>query len=198
MNHLNDSLFLWINAPAHPSRFLLAFATFWAKYAILVIPAMVGIGWLRGSKLTRLVLIEACVACLIGLFISFSIGAMWPHPRPFMVGLGHTLISHAPDSSFPSDHLTLIWAFSLSLLLYRNLRITAVVLILLGLPMAWARIYVGVHFPLDILGAATVAALSAWLALLTLPFYLPTTYKLAMNLHGMLFGKLITLGWVRK
>ena len=36
-------------------------------------------------------------------------------------------------------------------------------LALLGLPMAWARIYLGVHFPLDMVGAALVAVLSAWL-----------------------------------
>lgn len=35
-----------------------------------------------------------------------------------MIGLGHTLITHAADSSFPSDHLTLLWAVAFSFLMH--------------------------------------------------------------------------------
>ena len=71
-------------------------------------------------------------------------------------------------------------------------------LALLGLPVAWARIYLGVHFPHDMIGAALVSALSAWLAYREAPLYLPPTYSLATRIHRTLFSKLITLGWVTK
>ena len=80
-----------------------------------------------------------------------------------MIGLGNTLIPHVADSSFPSDHLTLLWAVALSFLMHQRPRFAGVFLALLGLPMAWARIYLGVHFLLDMLGAALVAGISAWL-----------------------------------
>ena len=65
-------------------------------------------------------------------------------------------------------------------------------------PVAWARIYLGVHFPLDMLGAALVALLSAWSAFRAERWYLPATYKLALRLDHILFGRLIQMRWVRK
>ena len=198
MENLNHALFLWMNAPEIPNTLLLGIATFFAEYAIGVIPVLIAIGWLRGSEHTRKVLLEATAAGLAGLLINQMIGSLWLHPRPFMIGLGHTYLIHAPDSSFPSDHLTLLWAVAFSFLMHRSPRVAGIMLTLLGLPMAWARIYLGVHFPLDMVGAALVAALSAWLALREVRWYLPSVYKIASSLHGALFNKFIARGWVRK
>ena len=198
MEDLNHALFLWLNAPEHPSTLLLAIATFFAEYAIWALPVIIGFSWLRGSEHTRKVLLEATASGLAGLLINQLIGLVWQHPRPFMIGLGHTLIPHAADSSFPSDHLTLLWAVAFSFLMHRSPRLAGIALALLGLPVAWARIYLGVHFPLDMVGAALVAVLSAWLAFREVCIYLPATYSLALSVHRILFGKLIQIGWVRK
>lgn len=198
MEDLNHALFLWLNAPEHPSTLLLAIATFFAEYAILALPAIIGFGWLRGSDHTRKVLLEATASGLAGLLINQIIGLVWQHPRPFMIGLGHSLIPHAADSSFPSDHLTLLWAVAFSFLMHRRPRMAGLALALLGLPVAWARIYLGVHFPLDMVGAALVSVLSAWLAFREVRMYLPAAYSLALGVHRILFGKLIQIGWVRK
>jgi len=198
MKDLNHALFLWLNAPEHPTTLLLAIATFFAEYAIWALPVIIGFGWLRGSEHTRKVLLEATASGLAGLLINQIIGLVWQHTRPFMIGLGHTLIPHAADSSFPSDHLTLLWAFAFSFLMHRSPRMAGLALALLGLPVAWARIYLGVHFPLDMVGAALVAGLSAWLAFREMRVYLPATYSLALSVHRVLFGKLIQIGWVRK
>lgn len=198
MENLKHALFLWLNASGHPGTLLLACATFFAEYAIWVIPGIIGLGWLRGSERTRKILLEATASALVGLLIAQIIGWVWPHPRPFMIGLGHTLIYHAADPSFPSDHLALLWAVAFSFLMHRKPRNAGLALALLGLPVAWARIYLGVHFPLDMAGAALVAVLSAWLAFSAARMYVPATYRLAISLHRILFGKLIQTGWVRK
>lgn len=198
MNDFNHALFLWLNAPEHPSAALLSVATFFAEYAIWMIPALIGIVWLRSGEHTRKVLLEATVSGLAGLLINQLIGMLWQYPRPFMIGLGHTFISHAADSSFPSDHLTLLWAVAFSFLMHHRPRIAGMTLALLGLPVAWARIYLGVHFPLDMVGAVLVAALSAWLAFREARLYLVPVYNVFTRLHGSLFGKLIQRGWVRE
>ena len=198
MQTFNYALFLWLNAPENPNTLLLAVAGFFAEYAIWVIPVLIGIGWLYGNEHTRKILLEATASGLAGLLINQLIGLVWQHPRPFMIGLGHTFIPHAADSSFPSDHLTLLWAVAFSFLMHRRPRLAGIALAVLGLPVAWARIYLGVHFPLDMLGAALVAALSAWLALRGVRLYLQPTYSLATRIHRILFGKLIALGWVCK
>jgi undecaprenyl-diphosphatase len=198
MEHLNHALFFWINAPEHPSTLLLTITTFFAEYVIWVLPALIGIGWLRGSKPIRKILLVATVSGLLGLFTNQIIGLMWQHPRPFMIGLGHTLLSHAADSSFPSDHLSLLWAVAFSLLLHRSSRLIGVMLALLGLPVAWVRIYLGVHFPYDMAGAAAVALLSTWLAFRARRWYLPFIYDVALRFHRGLFGYFIQRGWVCK
>jgi len=198
MNDFNHALFLWLNAPEHPSAILLAVAIFFAEYTIWVIPLLIGIGWLRSGEHTRKVLLEATASGLAGLLINQIIGMVWQHPRPFMIGLGQTFLPHAADSSFPSDHLTLLWAVAFSFLMHHRPRLAGITLALLGLPVAWARIYLGVHFPLDMVGAALVAALSAWLAFREARLYLPPAYNFTTRLHGLLFSKFIKLGWVRE
>ena len=197
MEHLNHALFLWLNAPEYPSTLMLAITTFFAEYVIFALPVTIGFAWLRGSEHTRKVLLEATASGLAGLLINQVLGVAWQHPRPFVIGLGNTLISHAADSSFPSDHLTLLWAVAFNFLMHRSPRWAGIALALLGLPVAWARIYLGVHFPLDMIGAALVAVLSARVAFRGVRVYLPTAYSVALSIHRVLFRKLIQMGWVR-
>ena len=198
MEQLNQTLFLLLNAPAQPNASTLALAIFFAQYAIWVIPAAVGFGWLRGNERTRKLLLEATASGVVGLLISQIIGMAWLHPRPFMIGLGHTFLAHAPDASCPSDHLTLLWAVAFSFVAHRRARMVGLALALLGLPVAWARIYVGVHFPLDMAGAALVAAMSAWLACHGALWFMAPAYHGVTRIHQHLFAPLIRRGWVRR
>ncbi|MFZ6813393.1 undecaprenyl-diphosphatase [Undibacterium sp. Rencai35W] len=186
MEQLNQNLFLWLNYSAHPSQIIVNLAIFFAEYSIFLIPIFLITTWLRGDESTRKLLLEAVCAGLVGLLINQIISALWQHPRPFMMGLGRTLIPHVADSSFPSDHLTLLWCVSFSLLRYQPFRSIGAVFSLLGLPMAWARIYLGVHFPFDIVGAILIAIVSAWLSYVQSGLYLPFTYKIAINIHHIL------------
>lgn len=196
MENLNHTLFLWLNAPADPNNLVLTSATFFAQYLILTIPIFFGLAWLRGQETTRKCLLVASAAVLLGLVINQLIGMIWPHPRPFVIGLGHNFLLHAADSSFPSDHLTIWLSVAFSFLIQRKLVKLGLSMVVLGLPVAWARIYLGVHYPADMLGALVVAAFSAWLSLRTAGFYLPTVFSIASSIHRRLFGKLIAIGWV--
>ena len=198
MESLNHTLFLTLNAPEHPSALAVTLATFFAEHLIWAVPLLIGMGWLRGGENTRKMMLVATASGLLALLINQAIGFAWVHPRPFMLGVGHTLIPHVADSSFPSDHLTLWWAVALSLALQRGPRVAGTALALLGIPIAWARIYVGVHFPIDMLGALAVAALSAWVTLREGRRYLEPSYRLATAFHRRFFGRLVVLGWVRK
>ncbi|HAL36675.1 MAG TPA: undecaprenyl-diphosphatase [Polaromonas sp.] len=197
MQELNEALFLLINAQDRPNAVLLAIAKIFANQVIWLAPLAVIVGWLRGSDRTRMLMLEATVSGLAGLLINQAIGMLWQHPRPFMVGLGNTFIPHAPDSSFPSDHLTLLWGIAFSFLMHQRPRFAGVVLALLGLPMAWARIYLGVHFPLDMVGAALVAGLSAYLCFREERWFMDTVYRWATAIYRRLFSMPIRLGWVR-
>lgn len=197
MSELNEALFLVLNASDHPSMIVLTLAKLFAVYAIWLVPLTLFIGWLRGSDHTRKLMLEATASGFAGLLIAQAIGLMWQHPRPFMIGLGNTLIPHAADSSFPSDHLTLLWAVSFSFLIHRKPRIAGVFLALLGIPMAWARIYLGVHFPLDMLGAVLVAGTSAWLCFREERWFMDRVYSWATTVYRYIFAPFISRGWLR-
>lgn len=198
MEHLNDSLFLLINASAHPSAGMLKLAHVFASYVILLYPLILAVGWLRGSEDARRPLLEAGLAGVIGLIISALIGLAWTHPRPFVIGLGHTFLHHAPDSSFPSDHLTFIWSVSFALIASARLRSLGIFLAILGLPVAWSRIYLGVHFPFDMVGAAIVGLISAWLCHLGRHSFVEAVYGLATTIYRAVFAPAIRRGWVKR
>ncbi|MCP8687812.1 hypothetical protein [Marinobacterium sedimentorum] len=118
---LNQTLFLWINA-TDPQPWQLMLSRIAARDLIWLLPAGLTLGWLYGGLRTRLALLGAALAAGIGLALNQIIALLWYHPRPFEIPLGQTLLPHATESSFPSDHFTLFMAIACSLILGQQLR----------------------------------------------------------------------------
>lgn len=174
-------------------------AEVFAVYLIWFIPALLVIGWLRGSDRLKQPLLEAFIATLIALAASWLIGYLWPMPRPFMVPTGQHLLDHSPTPAFPSNHMTIMLTMAFSLMLHAKTRRIGRYLLLLALPVAWARVFLGVHFPQDMLGATLLAAAVSLLVgagrnWLILPFY----HHVARRLYHLLFAPLINRGWVQR
>ena len=163
MISLNHQIFLALNASDAASPLAV-----WAGRALAEWP--IGIAMLltllavvrqkpRGSAFAlalRVVLTAAVAmgsACLIRMFHY--------NPRPFVLGLGRMLVAHDPTSSFPSLHATFMFSMAFALLLHMGSRGIALFVMLLGFATAWARIFVGVHYPLDMAGAFLTACLAA-------------------------------------
>ncbi|MDA8414263.1 MAG: undecaprenyl-diphosphatase [Desulfobacteraceae bacterium] len=161
METINIALFNSINAGSGLGDIPLFLATLLAEYLIWLVPLLLIFIWFRDrtdSGRSRLFL--AFFSAMLALGINQLVGLFYQHPRPFMAGLGHTYLSHGADSSFPSDHVTVFCAVGLALCLDRTTRCFGAILGLAALPVAWARIYLGVHFPLDMVGAFGTAFLS--------------------------------------
>jgi len=94
--------------------------------------------------------IFAFYSVVVSLGLNFIISLFYFHNRPFMDNLGVMLIQHTPENSFPSDHTTFLFAISFSLV-FSKIKYSYILLFfaLLG---GMARVYVGVHYPFDILG----------------------------------------------
>jgi undecaprenyl-diphosphatase len=117
--------------------------------------------WIWGLPAKRAGLLTAAATLLLAMAINFAIGSVWYHPRPFEIGIGHTLVKHALETSFPSDHATFLWSLSFGLIAASVRRGWGLVIGGLGFATAWARVYLGVHFPFDMFGSFMVAVLSA-------------------------------------
>ena len=96
----------------------------------------------------------------IGLVVAFvcaQIGAaVYNDPRPFTQDHVKPLIAHAPDNGFPSDHGLLAAALVAAVLLL-DLRL-ALVFVLLGVLVDWARVGAGLHHVSDVVGSALCVA----------------------------------------
>ena len=132
-----------------------------------------GILWIALSVLmlchprTRRAGVCALLALLLGLLCTnVVLKHLFQRTRPWLVveGLVPLVAEHDPNS-FPSGHTTaafaagVVWARTLP---WRWGRIAAVVL---GVLMGFSRLYVGVHFPTDVLAGAVVGTLCALCAL---------------------------------
>ena len=183
MEPLNTQLFLFINGLTGNRIFDLLFMAI-AEAAPYVSGLVLVIVYLRGKRNTAL---YAFYAALLGIAINLTIAQVYYHPRPYMLNLGHPLLAHGPDTSFPSDHATLTLAIALSLLLFGE-RITGAVFLLYGIATGFARVYCGIHFPLDIIGSIFVSVAASWVV-----------YRLRHRLTGlnillnMLYDKLLQL-----
>jgi undecaprenyl-diphosphatase len=113
--------------------------------------------YLRGKRDKAL---YAFYSAIFALTINLLITFFYFHPRPFMVGLGRTLLKHSPETSFPSDHATLAFSIALYFLLEKEWRI-GLFLFLFALFTGFARVYVGIHFPLDIICSMLISMLAA-------------------------------------
>lgn len=196
LEEFNRSLFLSINGPADPGVVVLVFARLCAEALMWAVPLYLVMAWVRGGEGRRAPLLRAALVCALGFLMSAALGMLWPHPRPFMVPLGHTFMAHVPDASFPSDHLTGIWSVAFSLLWHPRMRRAGVALALLGLPVAWARIYLGIHFPLDMVGAALVALASVAVFRVVLPGATGLLLPGVNAAYRWVFAPLIRRGWV--
>lgn len=161
MEHLNYVVFLAINASDPTSVATVAVARLVAQWLVFVPIAVIISLWIWGVPRGRGALLTASIALLIGMTINQVIGALWFHPRPFMLGIGRTLMSHVPETSFPSDHATLFWSLGLGLIASGSWRRWGWCFVLMGLLVAWARIYLGLHFPFDMAGSLAVSLIAA-------------------------------------
>ncbi len=147
--------FVAINSLAGQNPYLDALMIFFAKYVIYLIPLFLLYLWFRKKEDKQLALF-ILLTVLVGLSISAVIGLIYYHPRPFVLGLGTQLISHAPDNSFPSSHTTAMFSFALPFLFFKKYRVGTVFTILAAI-VGFSRVFCGVHFPLDILGGVLIA-----------------------------------------
>ena len=75
-----------------------------------------------------------------------------PRARPHV----HALVTRPHSHSFPSGHATT--SFACATVLALTLPRFAVPLLVLAAAVAWSRVYVGVHYPLDVLAGAALGA----------------------------------------
>ena len=163
MNSLNQYIFLLLNADAQASAFSIWLGRTLAEWPVFIALLLVALAWYRQTD-RKLFAQRAVVTTALAMGMALAIRCTYYNPRPFVLGLGRMLIEHDATTSFPSFHATFLFSLALPLFAQRGVRGTALAVLLLGVAIAWARIFVGVHYPLDMAGALVVSAVAAVIA----------------------------------
>lgn len=200
MESLNSTLFLWINATPTSPHWLLQLASFFARDMIAIVPALIVALWLWAPRAKihtqRILVMKTTVALIYAMAISWCLGQLFPHPRPFVVGLGYQFLPHAPDNSYPSNHGTAIFTVALAFICWHHYW-SGLLLLFIGGAIAWARICLGIHWPLDMLGSLLVGGLGCLFSRMAWKLYGDRLMRCCHLLYRWLFAIPIRKGWVR-
>ncbi|MBK0466562.1 undecaprenyl-diphosphate phosphatase [Klebsiella aerogenes] len=195
LENINYALFALINATPASSWWPIEVATFIAKDLIIIVPLLVVALWLWGPNQRQLVF-KVMLALALSLSISWVIGHLFPHDRPFVDGVGYNFLHHAADDSFPSDHGTVIFTFALAFLFWHRVWSGALLLVIAS-AIAWSRVYLGVHWPLDMLGGLLAGMCGCLGAQLLWQSGGHGLYQWLQRLYRLCFSLPIRKGWVR-
>jgi undecaprenyl-diphosphatase len=160
MSNFNTSLFEWIYQFTHRNFLLDNVGIFLAQYLpYLLIPGFIFFAFKKKDWRIRIVILaDGILAVILARGIVTELIRFFYHrERPFVALNFIPLISES-NYSFPSGHAAWFFALAVSVFFYdRKLGIWYFAFAVLN---GIARVFVGVHWPLDIVGGAIVGVLA--------------------------------------
>jgi len=129
---------------------------FCAKYLFVIPFIIAAIFFFRQSRAMQIKILVFGLACAaISYLIALIAGQLYFDPRPFVVGHFKPLIEHDTENGFPSDHVLLVSTVATVVTVF-NKKIP-LLLWFFTIVIAIARVYVGVHHIIDVVGSMFIA-----------------------------------------
>lgn len=154
----NAAIFLLIFGLSNQSAALDSLMIFGARFLIFLTFLLVFISAFKGGVKEKKAMILSFLAIPVVILIVKGIHLFFIEPRPFVIFYFSPLLDAGSDASFPSRHASIMSAIAFSYLHFKSK--WAPLFLFLMLWVGISRIYVGVHYPLDILGGLLVGIIS--------------------------------------
>ncbi|GHI00357.1 undecaprenyl-diphosphatase [Neobacillus kokaensis] len=168
---MNYSLFKSINDLAGHHPFLDGLMAGVTNNALIIYAIVLLLIWFIGKDQYKKTVVYAAITGALGLLMNYIIGHIYVEPRPFVSHKVNLLVEHAADASFPSDHTTGAFALALAVLFVH--RKIGIGMLLFAFLTGFSRIYVGHHYPFDILGSIIVSLVISTVVFKLSPFLEP-------------------------
>jgi len=147
---LDGGMRLLVNDYFVPTILLLLLISFWFEGRTVA-----------DRELNQRAVIRVVIALLLANAIVKACNLLYFRPRPFSTQEVHLLFYRPSDSSLPSNPAAVGFTFA-AVIWQRNRNLGAVMGFLASL-FALARVYCGVHYPLDVASGALIGVFSAYL-----------------------------------
>ena len=154
----NQTLFFLIYNLSHQSQILDNIMVFITNYVISLTILLTFILAIKGKIAEKKALLLIILGIPISILLIQGIHLFISEPRPFVTFNFTPLANNYAGSSFPSRHATImaVIAFAYSYFKSKWAAFFLILMILVGI----SRIYVGVHYPLDIIGGFITGIIS--------------------------------------
>lgn len=120
-----------------------------------------------GDRKWKLACGSGFAAAALAYVVAFVIHHAWSRPRPY---LSHHIShpwSNTTDASFPSDHATVSFAIAFAILAFDP--VVGVIFFVIAAIIAVGRLFIGAHYPSDVLAGLGIGLLAAAVVVRLLP-----------------------------
>lgn len=168
LSEINIELFRMFNDLGKEVMFLNPIMIFFAKYMKYFLLFGIIMYWFTRKRENRIMIISSMFAFVVAEVFGAIAGAIHSNNQPFAeLSNVNQLIGHAIDNSFPSDHSIEFFSICITFLLFKkNLRYVWLAIAIL---VSISRVWVGVHYPADILVGAILGIIGAALCYWIIP-----------------------------
>lgn len=187
ISEVNISLFRLVNDLGKEHPFLNPVFSFIAEYMVFLLALSVLFIWFTRDTDNRIMILCASIAFICAFTIGKVAGAFHSNYQPFVeLGEVNKLIHKEKDNSFPSDHTILFFSYCISFWLFK--RGWSILWVLLAVLVGVSRIWVGVHYPFDVLAGVLISLAVSTFIYLTFPKLkvIQTTIKIYEKCENML------------
>ena len=150
--------------------------------AVIVLIFILGI--INNKKENRKIAVNTVVITAINLIINLMIRIIFHINRPFVDHNVNLLVSHDTASSFPSNHAT--GTMSIAVALNKYNKVLGLIMTILSIIVGFSRVFVGDHYPIDIIGSYIIVFITNYVYNLVLRNKIEELY---MNIEKFILGK---------
>ena len=161
---LDSALFLSINGAATSPHWLTALALFATTQLPQLLAGVIAGAFITGDHQVRQRMLRVFGAMAVAWLLAWMGKNFIPIDRPFVAGLGKQWLQHAASHSFPSAHASVAFALAAGVLLLPMQKHWALLAIFAASLIAWSRVYLGLHYPSDVIAGALAGLAGSWLA----------------------------------
>ncbi|PLT27614.1 undecaprenyl-diphosphatase [Peribacillus deserti] len=168
MSEINVDAFRMINDIGKEYTSLNPIAIFIAEYMVFFLALAMLVYWFTRTNKNRMMVLCAMISFLAAELLAEVVGRLHSNNQPF-AELPHVnkLIEKAVNNSFPSDHTMLFFSICVTFWFFR--RGWSFLWVVLAVLVGISRIWVGVHYPADVLVGALISIVSAYIVYRVVP-----------------------------